>query len=767
MKNVSAMALMVYLLFSAVKIFSQDFYNVNTINTIELTFEEPNWDYLLDKLFLEGNEERLLATVVVNGIKYDSVGVRYKGNSSYNPNQDKNPLNIKLDYIIEDQLHENYGTLKLANVYKDPSFIREVLGYEIAREYMPAGLANYANVYINNSYIGLYTSVQDVDKHFLRSHFSSDENAFFKGELASGGTQAYVIIWDYLGQDSSSYANYYELESEYGWGELINFLDVLNNNSESVEDVLNVDRHLWMLAFDILFVNLDSPVNFAHNYYLYQDDAGHFNPIIWDLNENFGVFSRLLHEDQLSINGLQQLDPFLNSTNSDFPIISKILSNPTYKKMYVAHMKTIMDDFLINGLYRTRALEIQEIIDDDVLNDPNKFYTYSDFKNNIDNAINIEGRPGQNESIIGITQLMDSRVAYLNSLSDFQAEKPVISEIKSPSNPSTNSNVYITANISGASSVQLAYRTGLTTDYKKIEMLDDGSNNDNAAGDGIYGALVATGTSGFQYYIYAENENAASFSPERAAFEFYSVTVSGDLVINEFMASNESIITDAYGDYDDWIEFYNNTENDIQLSGYFLSDDADDLTQWVFPDTFIAARSYLIVWADKDEEQEGLHANFKLSASGEAIYLSSSDTTIVDETSFGEQTSDISTGRYPNGTGTFVQMSPTFSSQNVDGMTDVASDQFTEIPTQFILEQNYPNPFNPATTICFSIPAANHVTLLIYNITGQLVATLVDEQLSPGNYEYQWNAVNMPSGIYFYTLTCGSMTQMKRMILLK
>jgi spore coat protein CotH len=117
---------------------SQDFYDINTINTIEITFSESNWDYLLDQLVAEGNEERLIGTVEINGEVFDSVGVRYKGNSSYTANQVKNPLNIKLDHIIDDQLIEGYGTLKLANAFKDPSFIREVLSYEIAREYFPA-----------------------------------------------------------------------------------------------------------------------------------------------------------------------------------------------------------------------------------------------------------------------------------------------------------------------------------------------------------------------------------------------------------------------------------------------------------------------------------------------------------------------------------------------------------------------------------------------------------------------------------------------------
>lgn len=749
-------------------IFGQDFYDINSINTIELTFEQSNWDALLDQLYSEGNEERLLGTAVINGVTYDSVGVRYKGNSSYRANQIKNPLNIKLDYIIN-QEHEGYDKLKLSNVYNDPSFVREALSYEIAQKYMPASLANFIKVSINDTYLGLYNSVQDVDKSFLRNHIYSGDNSFFKGELINGSPQTNTTVWGYFGEDSASYTNYYELKSDYGWTDLIKFLDVLNNDSESIEEVLNVDRHLWMLAFDNLLVNLDSPINFGHNYYLYKDDAGKINPIIWDLNESFGVFSSLIGGSSLSTSGLQRLDPYLNSTSSNYPIISKILSIPSYKKMYVAHMKTIIADYFDNGLYRTRALEIQNIIDPEVQADPNKFYTYSNFISNIDNSVGGGGPPGPgNQSIIGIAELMESRITYLNSLSDFQAVSPTISDIElSPSNPSPNTDMWITANITNIGSVQLAYRYSQSDAFEKIEMLDDGNNNDGSAGDGIFGVSLSTGANGFQYYIYAENENAAAFLPTQAAYEFYTITVSGDLVVNEFMASNESTASDANGEFNDWIELYNNTNTDIALEGYFLSDDGDEITQWAFPDTFITANSYLIIWADKDEDQEGLHANFKLSASGDAIYLTNSDTIIVNEVSFGEQTTDISMGRYPNGTGDFVEMSPTFSSENQDGITDIGDDTQSELPNNIILGQNYPNPFNPSTQITVSIPESGNYTLRVYNVLGQEVATLLNNKINAGIHSFTFDASNFTSGIYFYNFTGNKFTQTKKMMLMK
>jgi photosystem II stability/assembly factor-like uncharacterized protein len=95
-----------------------------------------------------------------------------------------------------------------------------------------------------------------------------------------------------------------------------------------------------------------------------------------------------------------------------------------------------------------------------------------------------------------------------------------------------------------------------------------------------------------------------------------------------------------------------------------------------------------------------------------------------------------------------------------------------EIPKSFKLEQNYPNPFNPSTKIKFDIPSEGKsqkakVKLLIYNILGKEIQTLVNEQLQPGSYEVTFDGGNLPSGVYFYKLYSGNFTETKKLILLK
>jgi hypothetical protein len=89
------------------------------------------------------------------------------------------------------------------------------------------------------------------------------------------------------------------------------------------------------------------------------------------------------------------------------------------------------------------------------------------------------------------------------------------------------------------------------------------------------------------------------------------------------------------------------------------------------------------------------------------------------------------------------------------------------IPKEYGLSQNYPNPFNPATTIKYQLPQNNHVTLRIYDVLGNLVTTLIDEDVAAGYHSVTWSAGNIASGVYFYRLTSGSFISTKKLILMK
>jgi hypothetical protein len=740
---------------------SQNLYDLNSITEIYIEFNESNWDAILDQYKSNDMEERLIASsVTINGVSYDSVGIKYKGNSTYNANNAKNPLNIKLDYILN-QEHQGYSTLKLSNGFKDPSFVREVLSYEIARKYMDAPLANYAKVYINGSYYGLFSSSESINGSYLERRFYSDKNNVrFKcnPNYGSGGSPSL----EYLGTDSSLYFNSYELKSDFGWVDLVNFTNELNNNPTTIETYLDVDRALWMLAFDNILVNLDSYIGpLKQNYYLVKDDNNRFLPIVWDLNQSFGSFTSISSmgggpgSTPTTLSDMTDLDLFLRLNDNTYPLINQLLNVPRYKKMYVAHCKTILDENFVNNEYYTRAQAMQNIIGSEVQNDPNAFYTYAEFTGNLDNTIGGGGGPGPGGSgVFGISELMNGRVSFIQSLNAYIASQPSITNITTPTTIYPNTTINITAEITNANYAYLGYRGYVGDVFTKVEMFDDGLHNDGVSGDNIYGVSIPIGASDIQYYIYSENTNAGIFSPQRAEHEFYNLIIYNDVVINEIMSKNDLAVTDQDGEYNDWVELYNNSNTAIDLSGYYLSDNNTNLVKWQIPlGTTIQPNDYLIIWLDKDTTQSGLHANFKLSGSGDNLCFSNPSGLLINEVIIPQMEGSMTYGRYPNGTGGFIRMFPTFSAQN--SYTTISVEEVSE---DFIFDVKlFPNPTNDNITV--SINGADQCNLKIYNLNGSLIHNLnvtTNEIINLNDFN---------SGVYLFQLTSNNGLQMIKKVI--
>ena len=180
------------------------------------------------------------------------------------------------------------------------------------------------------------------------------------------------------------------------------------------------------------------------------------------------------------------------------------------------------------------------------------------------------------------------------------------------------------------------------------------------------------------YYVEAQADDSAgtlAYFPAKAesAPSSYQVVVetaeTSPLVINEFMADNETIIADSAGEFDDWIELRNLSDTAIDLSGMYLSDNVYNPLKWSFPaGTTIEANGYLLIWADEDgdTEQEGLHANFKLSSKGETITLVDSDTNsnlLLDSWTYQDLADDASAIRTSDGSRS-VSFAPTPGTAN-------------------------------------------------------------------------------------------------------
>lgn len=705
-----------YLFCLPLSVCAQDIYDPAAVQDIRIIFYQSNWDAKLDSLKAIDNGDYLLAqSVEINGQLFDSVGVKYKGNSSYNPNNAKNPLHIELDFVRKDQQYNGVKDIKLGNGFADPTFVREVLSYEIARKYMDAPRANHVRLWINGQYWGMYTHVESINKQFARNHFYTDgDNPFFKcnpedfGGPGTGGNYPDLV---YSSADSAFYYDKYDIQSDAGWQELLDLMQTLKNDPDASDDILDIDRALWMLAFNNVLVNLDSYTGaFAQNYYLYYDKHGRWLSTPWDLNMSFGAFPLLTTNSFLSLNQMKQLDPLAQANNTNRPLIKQLLANPVWKRMYLAHLKTILqENFASEADYKNRALEMQALIAADVQNDTRKFYSYALFQSNITTTIN--NGPGFG-TIPGITDLMNARYNFLIGNAHLTPGAPLVGNIQHAG----AAICLVTASIQDALSVTLAWREDTSDVFQKTAMFDDGQHQDGATGDGVYGASFPFLDPTMQYYIYAENGQAGSFSPARAEHEFYLATPQlpgpGEVVINEFLADNETGETDEAGEIEDWLELYNNTDQPISLLGLYLTDDPADRNKWGFPaNTSIPAHDFLIVWLDDEAIDGPFHANFKLSADGETVMLSNGASLVLDSVSFGQQLPDLTFGRYPNGTGNFTYMPPTFNAVN---STSVSAAE----PYDLLHIQVYPNPVSDRLSVRSDVPIG---ALRITDLLGRAV----------------------------------------------
>jgi spore coat protein CotH len=501
------------LLLLASRLGAQGFYGPG-IQEVRLEFADPGWDQQLDEWKRNKPEARLLATALVNGVRYDSVGARYKGNSSYFKTRKdtlrKLPFNIKLNYGIKGvALPEGQTNLKFSNGFLDPSFVRDPLAYDIVRNYMPAPACNFARLYINNRYWGLYVNTESIDERFIRKHMNSDaghlvkcdpdnwkktrsEGSCPKGENAS---------LEYLGDKPACYEAFYEVDDPKAWSGLLQLIKVLNQQPQDIESVLNVDQALWMLALNNALVNFDSYTgSLSHNYYLWFDSLGMAHPLIWDLNMAFGGWRRDLSFRSMTDEQLIQYHPLAESNNPKRPLIQKLLANSLYRKIYLAHMRTIVQDHLQPGVLTEKAKKLQQTIDPWVRQDTLKLYDYEWFQQSLDQTMTTGSTP-----IIGVAQLMEPRGKWLSELDIIRRKGPAIDHHEARAAGDT---VHLRVTAPGALKVYVSYRTPPARHFKRAELA--------FLGDGAFEINLPRAAFS-EYYLIAESPQAVTLHPKRAS----------------------------------------------------------------------------------------------------------------------------------------------------------------------------------------------------------------------------------------------------------
>ena len=322
--------------------------------------------------------------------------------------------------------------------------------------------------------------------------------------------------------------------------------------------------------------------------------------------------------------------------------------------------------------------------------------------------------------------------------------------------PAAQEEVNVQARVSavaGIREVNLYYSSQIVGNFVAVQMYDDGLHRDGAANDGVFGASIPGQAAGawVRFYIEAIAANpaqTAAYLPQGAEHNVFIYTVktasaaNSGVKINELMASNTSTVKDEAGQYEDWLELYNLSDREMDIGGYYLSDNPANLPKWKVPDgTKIPAKGFLTFWADEDGNQGPLHCNFKLSASGEVAILLDRDRNIVDSVAFGAQQADKGYARVPDGTGSFRIQAPTFNASN---------ERSTAVRTGRSISQGlflFPNPADESFTVRITEVSKGEV-LEVFGPAGQLLLR------QPALEENIIRSDSWPHGLYY--IRCGN-----------
>jgi len=399
---------LIYLLLIFQYTFSQNagnvIFNTPIVHSIYMNFSQTNyWDslvayYSIDK-YLKGD-------IIFDGTTYTDVGIKFKGNSSYNNPSQKKSFKVDMNEFTSTQKVDGLKKFNLNNGFKDPSFMREKLALDFCTEHgIAAPRCTYIKVYLNNVYWGLYMFVEEADTGtFLDQHFGNSEGNMFKGDPSGD------LKW--LGSSPSLYYNKYELktnETINDWSDLVHLIDKINNSGtnfyDSLETVLNTSSFIKNWAVDNLFVNLDSYIGSGHNYFIYHDTlSDKFEWVSWDNNEAFGNFKMNLTATQL-----KNLSLFYVSNQTGRPLVAKMAQNTTYKNIMATTVcQWLQYDFSNAGLDH-KIDSLYNLIKADVYADTKKTYSNQQFDDNIHTDLTVNKPGGGTETIFGIKPFITAR----------------------------------------------------------------------------------------------------------------------------------------------------------------------------------------------------------------------------------------------------------------------------------------------------------------------------------------------------------------------
>ncbi|MBU1919332.1 CotH kinase family protein, partial [bacterium] len=672
--------------------------------------------------------------------------------------------------------HERVFGLKKMNLngeHNDPSVIRSKLNWDLMEQMnVPASRCAHCRLYVNGEYRGLYIHVEEYDKTFLRTRFGNDDGNFYKclwpADLVfiSNNPNDYKFMQG----DRRTYELHTNEEAD-DYSDLAHFINILNNAPstvfmDSLEANFNVWNFLKELAVEVITGQWDDYWFNKNNYWLYHDArTGKFEFIPYDLDNTYGIWWEFEGGHDW---GTDNIYDWGNVYNEPRPLVDRILEIPQYRNLYTYFVEQLLDEAFNNTDLFTRIDTILPLIspaaEADFYRTLDYGWSYQDFLDSYNSALGAHVYYGLRPYIITRENSARSQLEQ-GEISPVFLGLPQASMTVNPILVTVGVEVFDDLGVPE----EVSFHRVIGDDEVSLPM-----EFVEWRYDGVIPYSFYSGTFEFvnpdphiYYFLRAVDSHGNITTYPRHVPETLLELNAYPLVINEFLASNDTTLADEYGEYDDWLELYNNSDSTISLADWSLSDDPSEPDKWLLPEIEIGPHGFLVLWMDDDEEQGELHATFNLDRDGEFLGLYRGMGQVfapVDTFTFGYQETDRSQARVPDGSPNWVEAHPTPGEPNIPTAVD---DHRAEIPVTHVLLNIHPNPFNPTTTIALSLPTRMNVELEVFNLLGQLVDRIDLGNLEAGVHHHHFDGSKLPSGMYSVRACAGQEYLMQKMLLIR
>ncbi len=703
----------------------------SSVSRIDINIDQDSLDeMLLEENWFNDHEYPAIMYFERDGLidTVQNVGFRLRGNTSRNAG--KKSFKIAINSFIEGERYYGLKKINLNGEHNDPSISRSKFNWDLlADNELPSTRVAHTEFYINDVYKGLYINVEHINDDFLKLRYGNDGGNLFK------------CLWPANLQYISSNPEDYKLESggrrvyelktniiEDDYSDIANFIDILNNTPVNdlyceLSMVFDVEDFLEILAIDVMTGNWDGYSFNKNNFYLYHNtETDRLQFINYDLDNTLGI-------DWFGVDWTQRNIYSWSPSWDDLPLYERVMVNDEMKDIFSFFIDEIIEQMNEDAFEENIDLlrdMIAPFAETDTFRILDYGFTYEEFWDCFDGDISYDHVDS------GIKPFYSNRVASAEDQLDLQNIAPIIRYIQVEPQL-TLLPISVKAFVEDEAipeEVWAIYSYGGIEDSTLL--YDDGLHGDGEGLDGWYANVIGTFADvGFlDLQIRANDITEQSRILPCEALQ-YLLDPGSPLVINEFMAKNDSTIQDNASNYSDWVEIYNNSEEELSMDGFYLSDDLSNSTKWAFPAISIPPSGFYLVWCSADTTLGENHSNFKLSASGEDVGLFQvigNDTLLIDGLSYGVQTADTSYGRETDAHPNWVFFPyPTPNSSNGVIPVGIKGSNYSNN-----IISVYPNPYLEKTSIYN--PFDERMFVDIYSSDGQLLTSF--DIAAQGRYEY-------------------------------